>query len=171
MNTILSNSTGNLLSKVMYRGIAILFSLLVLFSCDKKYGSICLPGNLTTTTSGKSIDSLIKANKYTALVLFCDNCGKAISDLYYWNDIVKENKHISPLIIIKSINPRLVETYLDIYHVNYPRAVYNFDTIRILNPHIKLNTVILIDSSYHIIHQTSAPENTSITWKYKHLYK
>lgn len=93
----------------------ILFTLLPLFiivSCGRERGSILLPKNLITTTSGKSIDSLIKARKYTALVLFCDNCGKAISDLYYWNDIVKENTHISPLIIIKSINPRLVETYL-----------------------------------------------------------
>lgn len=154
----------------MYRLLFPLFWGCVFVSCKDNLESIRLPEELTVTSSGQNIDSLIKANKYTALVLFCDHCGKGISNLSYWDDIVRQNARISPLIILKSKNPKLVETYLDIYNINYPRVVYNYDTLRTLNSQIELNTVILIDRSYHIIHQTLNPENTFTTWKYIHLY-
>ena len=155
----------------MYRTIVAVFFLFAFLSCDKEPGYLRLPGNLTVTAAGQNVDSLIKANKYTALVLYCDHCGKGIPDLYYWNDIVKKNANISPLIIIKSDIPKLIEAYLDIYRVNHPRVLYNFDTLRAMNPIIKSNTVILIDSSYRILHQTADPENTNARWKYIHIYK
>lgn len=155
----------------MYRFILPVFLVFAFFSCSRNHGSIHLPDDLTTTSFGQNIDSLIKANKYTALVLFCDHCGKGVSHLTYWDDIVNKNTQISPLIILKSKNAKLVETYLDIYNINYPRVVYNYDTLRFMNPQIKLNTVILIDRSYRIRHQTLDPENTFTTWKYANIYK
>lgn len=78
----------------MHRFIIAVFFVFAYFSCNNKYDSIRFPEYLTTTSFGQNIDSLIKANKYTAIVLFCDNCGKGVSHLTYWDDIVKK-KHKS----------------------------------------------------------------------------
>lgn len=155
----------------MSRLITITLLLALALSCDRAKDQMLLFPSHLISTRGEKLDSMIRSHKYTALVLHCDNCGKGVSDLYYWDQITKENANIHPLILIKSDNPRLIETYLDIYHVNYPRVIYDFDSLKLMNPGINPGNTILIDSLYHIITLDSPLNNKLITWKYTHSYK
>ena len=151
--------------------IPALLPVLLLFACGKRDGqTLRFPDHLISA-QGQNIDSLIRSHKYTALLLHCDNCGKGVSDLYYWKQITQANANMHPLILIKSNNPRLIETYLDIYQVNYPRVIYDFDSLKLMNPGINPGNTILIDSLYRIITLNSPLNNKLITWQYIHSYK
>lgn len=155
----------------MKKTIIVIFILFCISSCNQRaHEYVKFPKGLITT-HGQNVDSLIQNSTYTALVFYCDNCGKGVSDLYCWDNIVKKNGAISPLIIIKSKNPKLVETYLDIYKVNYPRVIYDFDTIRKDNSNILTGDVTLIDNKYMIINNQSPLNNRFVTWKYINISK
>ena len=106
---------------------------------------------LTLTPSLLNIDSIVKKEKYTALILYCDNCGVGVSTLFEWKEIVKKTPFVNPIIIIKSSTPKLIETYLDLYDVPYSRIISNFDTLKTINKLTNNQNVILIDSTYSII--------------------
>ena len=155
----------------MGRFITIPLLLALILSCSRTQVRKLLFPDQLVSNRGENLDSIIRAHKYTALILHCDNCGKGVSELFGWDNIVHENEHIHPLLIIKSNNPRLIETYLDIYRINYPRVIYDFDSLTRMNPGINLSGVILIDSLYHIISLDSPLTNKFTSWKYVHSYR
>lgn len=140
-------------------------------SCNRneKVEYIRLPEGLTTL-AGQNIDSLIKKNQYTALIFYCDNCGASIGIFACWREIIKSNPKISPIIIAKADNEKLIETLFDINEINYPLVFYETEKIREENPGLRFGDVLLIDNSYKILNKRNPVNKKTTAFIYKNAY-
>lgn len=102
-------------------------------------------------SSGGDLDSMVHNSKYTAITFLKDGCGACVPNLRLWDEIVKKNPVIKPVIIADAFGEKYFATLFDLHGVSYPYLFDTQETIQKLNDSIWIDSVVLVDSTYKII--------------------